>query len=87
MGQQQRFLSVTWLCTVATVLGSKRYYWGHRRCGGRAILSGVSGALRTWQPYLEVRAVEELVEARQFVHVHAVVGEQELADLPVHVLL
>lgn len=44
--------------------------------------SGVSG-----DHYLEVRAVEELVEAWQFVHVQVLMGQQELADLPVHVLL
>ena len=37
--------------------------------------------------YLEVRAVEELVEAWNFAHVQVLVGQQELVDLHVHMLL
>lgn len=39
------------------------------------------------QHYLQVRAVEELVEAWDLVHIQVLVGQQELVDLQVHVLL
>lgn len=61
-------LPLTLLCTVCAVgLGSSLYYQESRRGGAEHACSGLSG-----DQYLEVGAVEELVEAWQFVHVQVV---------------
>lgn len=43
--------------------------------------------MRTVEAYLQVGAVEELVETWHFVHVQVLVRQQEVADLQIHVLL